>query len=187
MTILIMRHCLTCGKPFHVPHHKIKNGRNTFCSLPCIRWPKQSIEDRFFRYIGTITNTGCILWKGARDRDGYGQLDNKKAPRVSYELLVGPIPDGMLICHTCDNPPCINPAHLFPGTQKRNSADMVAKGRQINGERHHSARLTEAIVRDIRNRFAIGKPSPTDVAKEFGVTPHAIVCIVSRLTWKHIA
>lgn len=80
--------------------------------------------------------TGCWEWRGMRNHDGYGQVwvralqRNVGAHRISFEQHKGPIPEGLLICHTCDNPPCINPDHLFAGTHKDNTADMMRKGRQ---------------------------------------------------------
>jgi HNH endonuclease len=89
------------------------------------------------REIGwTLTESGCWEWNGNRHRNGYGMFDAKnlgyvhaKAHRVVYEHRVGPIPDGLELRHTCDNPPCVNPEHLLPGTHAENMADMVERGR----------------------------------------------------------
>jgi hypothetical protein len=86
-----------------------------------------------------------LEWQGGRDLQGYGQIfvrgqakpTRLKAHRVSYELHVGPIPDGMCVCHTCDNPPCLNPEHLWLGTNADNTRDKTEKGRHHNSVKTH--------------------------------------------------
>jgi len=87
------------------------------------------------------SDNGCIEWTGARLPTGYGlfSLDGRmqRAHRVSYELSFGPIPDGLHILHSCDNPPCVNPAHLRPGTRTENMQDKAERGRNVNTNKTH--------------------------------------------------
>lgn len=94
----------------------------------------RTLADRFMDYVSPEPNSGCFLWEGSCDRRGYGQLRVSRdvlryATHVALELDGRPVPHGMGACHHCDNPGCVNPAHLFVGTQKDNAADMIRKGR----------------------------------------------------------
>lgn len=106
------------------------------------------------------------------------------AHRLSYELFCGPIPQGMFVCHTCDFPRCINPAHLFLGTAADNMADKVAKGRQARGERQGLAKLTWPAVRQIRADFTAGLASVSTLARKHGVHSKAIYLLIAGKTWR---
>lgn len=147
---------------------------------------------RFWEKINKDGPNGCWLWTAGTDR-GYGFISNERrvsvgAHRVSWIIHNGPIPDGLEVCHSCDNPPCVNPKHLFLGTHLENVADMYAKGRnrpptgKFRGELSSSARLTADKVRDIRQRFASGE-FQTHLALEYGVKQATISLIVMRKTW----
>jgi hypothetical protein len=121
---------------------------------------------------------GCWEWGGARDKDGYGQtrfgMKRVKAHRKAWELLEGPIPDGLYVLHQCNNPPCIRPDHLYLGTALDNGIDR--KGR----ERPHRSNytLSRAEVMDIRSRYESGTIRQVDLAHEYGVHQATISKIV---------
>lgn len=130
----------------------------------------------------------CWIWSGCKLVSGYGviQLNKKKiyAHRCSYEMNFGPIPIGIHVCHKCDNPLCVRPSHLFLGNFSENMRDKVSKGRQSKGSGRPLAKLTDSIIRDIRERYINGNGGL--LAKEFGVTQSTISKIVTKETWKHV-
>lgn len=142
--------------------------------------------DRFWSKV--TKSDGCWLWAGTTDgRYGLVSVDGRmlKAHRVSWELHNGPIPAGMVVCHTCDTPRCVRPDHLFLGTMADNSHDRDRKGRQRSplGEASPNAKLTEDDVRAIR---ASDEPASI-VGPRYGVTPTNVGYIRDRRTWRHVA
>lgn len=131
---------------------------------------------------------GCWPWPMYCNDDGYGltKLNGKTtvATRVAYQLEVGPIPDGMNICHSCDNPPCVRPSHLFPGTQKMNCDDAKAKDRHCRGERQGKSKLTDDDVRFIRSQSDV--MTQTALAEMFGIRQSTIWVIIRRRAWSHV-
>lgn len=136
----------------------------------------------------------CLVWTGSRYKQGYGRIriggKLMRAHRVAYELLRGPIPEGLVLLHSCDNPACINVAHLSVGTQGDNIRDCDSKGRRMfhRGATHPQAKLTDDQVREIRRRYRNydrrnGSPA---LAKEFGVSGFTIRAIVRREIWTHL-
>lgn len=114
-----------------------------------------------------------------------------RAHRVSWELHNGPIPIGLFVCHHCDNRLCVNPAHLFLGTNADNMRDMVRKNRQDRvkrprGERCRTARLTAEQVVAIRSEFSKGGVILRTLGEKYGVSLNAIHAIVTRKSWKHV-
>jgi hypothetical protein len=133
----------------------------------------------------------CWEWLGRKNWRGYGQITSKwfktvQAHRIAYELTFGPIPAGLLCCHTCDNRGCVNPAHLFVGTDRDNVQDMLRKGRSSRvGSKNPHAKLTEAQIPLIRQAWMDGALM-TDLGREFGVSDSAIQEIVAGHTWRHV-
>lgn len=142
--------------------------------------PKLSFESRVI----PEPNSGCWLWVGGHDQDGYGHMTgNVKAHRHSYELHVGPIPQGMLVCHKCDTRCCVNPEHLFLGSGKDNTADIVRKGRGVCGRKHWKSVLTESDVIAIRSDTT---STHAALARVFRVTAEMISLVRSGRAWKHV-
>lgn len=113
-------------------------------------------SSRFNQFVFRMGLTGCWLWGGSTTEGGYGRFryngKSCRAHRVAWELTNGPIPTGMEVMHSCDNPPCVNPRHLSLGTVKDNAEDRCRKGRSVNlrGEAHGSSKLTAEQVAEIR-------------------------------------
>lgn len=157
-------------------------------------------DDIIESFLAKVDQSGsCWLWKGwVKDRrKPYGVFRYKYAHRVAYELFVGKIPDGLLVCHHCDVPRCVKPAHLFLGTNQDNIRDAERKGRLYHatgpefskvmsavtkGERNGRAKLTAVQVARIRERIAEGE-RPIDLAREYGVTPGMIGHIKHGRSW----
>ena len=133
----------------------------------------------------------CWEWLAGRSGDGYGALDiNGRAcsvHRLSWEIHYGDIPDGLCICHHCDNPLCVNPIHLFAGTHSENIADRDRKGRNVkqSGELNFNAKLTDAKVLEILSIEPVYGDQPI-IARRFGVSQATISLIRIRKIWKHL-
>ena len=162
-------------------------------------------DTRFWGYVDITGEEVCWPWIGARDRpNGYGRFSIKRsrailAHRFAWILSNGPIPDGLCVLHRCDNPPCVNPAHLFLGTQADNNVDCVRKGRNAKGERHGwhtkpdsfarwrgegnpNAKLTISAVRAIR----ADQRAERIIAREYGVSKSLIGAVRRREIWREV-
>ena len=148
-----------------------------------------TLADRFASFVEITGSNDCITWpEGSRNENNYGVLSYRQkvqyAHRVSYEIHLEPIPEGMVIRHKCDNPPCVNPLHLELGTRFDNNRDAVERGRNAFGERSASAKLTDSQVREIRESAA--RVGQSNLARKYSVSPSTISEIVHRKRWRHI-
>lgn len=185
-----------CGTP--LPKPKFPSRQRRYLVGHSVRsriYFSRSLSERFWSKVNKRGPDECWEWQAYRDKDGYGHIraDDPKhsdtpAHRVSYELTNGSIPDGLFVCHRCDNPACVNPAHLFLGTHQDNVDDMIAKGRKIvaRGESQHCSKLTAEQVTEIRRRYASGNITMYTLAVEWGMSVPTICNIIHRKTWKHI-
>lgn len=148
--------------------------------------------ERFWKHVDKKSKDECWEWNASVSNDGYGniRINNKLylPHRISWVIHNNVIPDGLLVCHTCDNRSCVNPSHLFLGTQKENMQDRDKKCRRIAlvGEKNGKHRLTEKEVIEIRAKYIPYKYSTYKLAKEYGVSTTAVQCIITYKTWKHV-
>lgn len=178
----------------------------------------------FWGQVDTFSGQGpkgtCWQWKGSTRRHGYGRIMIRGrtfvASRIAYLLYYGKDPAPLFVCHRCDNPPCVNPLHLFTDTSKGNSEDMVKKGRaayglrngkythpekrhcgdnhparkhpekMARGEKNGNSKLTERIVRKIRDLYATGEWSSRKLGRKFHLDKSTVLDIVAGRIWKHV-
>lgn len=152
--------------------------------------PRISIEQRLKNHVRN--EHGCWIFLGNKERDGYGIFGHGRgkqlrAHRASFEFYKGEITKGMFVCHSCDKPSCINPDHLFLGTAKENTQDMIKKGRKANcqGSNHPLAKLDELDVVLIKQQRSMGKKLK-EIANQFGITFQTVSEICRGKTWKHL-
>lgn len=153
------------------------------------------IRDRFWHRCEK-QSSGCWSWTGGKTSSGYGTVSRDRATRLAHrmawELAIGPIPVGKAVLHRCDNPPCINPSHLFLGTLSDNTQDMIRKGRHVftmhperhpHGEKHPLAKLTCSEARQIADLR--GLMSAREIAAAYGVSQGSVTSIFAGRSWKH--
>ena len=148
-------------------------------------YERLSLEDRFWSKVNK--NKSCWEWIGAKFSSGYGVIrvsgKSKRSHRVSYELNVGPIPEGMSVLHKCDNPVCVNPVHLFVGTQQDNMKDRGDKGRTAKGEDSGVSKLTRKQVDKIRDEYKNTKTTHAELGKKYNICRSQITCVINRKNW----
>jgi hypothetical protein len=157
-------------------------------------YPVRPIAERLER--GKSVNGECWEWTGSYTRDGYGVMTftngKKRAQhrvhRVAYEHFKGESAEGKLVCHTCDNPKCFNPGHLFLGTNKENMQDMIKKGRKrtTKGEESVNAVLTEEQVLEIIEKRNVQGMKLSDIAAEYGISFQHVSTLAKGQAWAHL-
>ena len=163
--------------------------------------PRRTLDERFWSKVAVGEPDECWEWTAAKDRQGYGQFWDPKrhtmglAHRFAYELHFGQLPPkppgrlgatGICVCHRCDNPSCVNPSHLFAGTQSDNTADKIAKGRQssVEGVQNPRARLTPSQVAEIRASYRGEYGELAALARHFGISHGAMSHVVHGRSWQ---
>lgn len=178
-----------CGKPTKVST-RTDRSNGIFKGVPfrfCIgHHPLRPIGERFWEHVDKTDN--CWIWTGSINDSGYGMLTVRSKPdrahRISWRLHNGDIPEGLILCHSCDNRRCVNPDHLFLGTDADNMRDKVNKKRHHWGESTPSSKLTVSDVVNIRRIYSLGGVSQKALSERFGVSQPAIQGIISGRLWR---
>jgi len=168
-----------------------------FCSHEChyafTRKPV-NIKKRFWGHVDIGAPNECWLWTAGTFWHGYGQFSYVReqgktqivyAHRFAYRITKGKIPKGLFVCHSCDNPPCCNPNHLFLGTHEDNMQDRDRKNRQARGESHSRAKITSEEVREIRRLYNEGQ-SQKRIARIYNISPRQVSGICCGVYWKQV-
>lgn len=150
--------------------------------------------EKFWKYVDKKSEDECWGWHAVKDGNGYGMLKINgkmhRAHRISWVIHNGDIPEGLCVCHKCDNPGCTNPLHLFLGTHQENMKDMRLKGRanpgQHTGETNGLHKLTECQVKEIREKYIPYKYTLLQLAEEYSVSGAAIHKIIKFKNWKYL-
>lgn len=150
-----------------------------------------AIESRFWEKVDKNGPGGCWVWLASKNEHGYGKFgvtpsSSKRAHRVAWTLAGNSLSDDEKLLHSCDNPACVNPAHLRPGTQAENLADMRARGRGIRGETHPNSKLTAEKAQVIRFLRASTLLADVEIGALFLVGRSAVQKVVARTTWAHV-
>lgn len=184
------RPCLECGVVFRPEPYKAKTAK--FCGHPCRIVSMQRLKpEKFWHKVQK--SDGCWEWQGCIMADGYGCFGangmghgRPVAHRVSWVFHFGDVPQGLLVCHHCDNRRCVRPDHLFLGTPKANMQDAVSKGRMARGERAGAAKMTSNQVLQIRDKHSLMGISYAELSREYGIGETTVSRAANGLTWKHL-
>lgn len=153
---------------------------------------REDVATRFWGKVEEGKIDECWEWLAQKIHGGYGaiRIEGKlqMAHRVAWSLVFGLIPEDLYVCHTCDNPSCVNPHHLFLGTPKDNMVDAEKKGRLVHyrGEQHANSKLTSDSVRYIRRAYPASGESLQSLAEQFGVSDTLVHQIVHGIGWEHL-
>lgn len=144
-------------------------------------------SDPLPRFWGAVTKTSnCWIWRGGVSKNGYGYFEVRgrqtRVHRFSYEIHRGKIPDGLFVCHSCDNRLCVNPEHLWLGTHESNMRDMVKKGRTRPGNTPHGRKLSFTIAHEIRQMFIAGS-TRKELMIRFKISRRALWAILKNRSW----
>lgn len=177
--------CDRCGESFA---HPARGQPYRYCSLECAKPP---VWDRLLqRLVGSDEPGGCLVWTGKSNHDGYGEIQHEgaiwKVHRLVWTLTVGPIPEGLEVCHRCDNPACARVNHLFLGSHTDNMRDMARKGRgvypDVRGEKHGASKLTDSKVRAIRR----DRRTQAVIAESYGISQSLVSQVKRGKVWRHV-
>ena len=179
-----------CGRPVYLTgmcmrhYHRVRRHGST---EPTRAAPDDPIAERLASR--SREDGECVVWTGRTNHDGYGLVDlggrPRHAHRVAFEAAGGEIPEGGVVRHTCDNPPCIRPEHLVGGTQLENIRDRVERGRSAVGEKNSLSRFTAEEVLQVDAELRAGA-SQISVAKRLGMSASTVQSIASGNTWSHL-
>jgi hypothetical protein len=154
--------------------------------------PKESLEHRFWNKVDKTST--CWFWEGKKDKRGYGKLALEpgvthreiSAHRLSYQIHYGMFESSLFVCRQCDNPACVNPEHLFLGTNQDNVNDKVSKNRQLKGSQIHNSKLVEDDIIRIRHLWFVEKCPQSKIAEMFGIGAKAVSKIVTNKRWTYV-
>lgn len=191
VALKITKECPICDSSFEITS---KNPKQRTCSRNCgaMLRDRADCATRFWAKVDRRDPRSCWLWTAAVMPSGYGQFGIRagtvmSAHRMSWTLSRGPIPNGLHVLHRCDVRACVNPDHLWLGTNSENVADMISKGRQCyirsrNGEKNGNAKLNSERVREIRTSTA----SAADISVRFGISRSQVMRVRQLKAWAHI-
>lgn len=183
--------CLQCGVA--IPYGVVNFKRKRFCGNECAWAWRRRPDVHLSLFWGRVDKSagpdGCWIYNGHRNKDNYGGIRVQGiylAHRLTWTLENGPIPKGLHCLHKCDNPPCVNPGHLFLGDDAVNMLDKKNKGRTVVGEGYVRAIMTEAKVRELRRRREETGETYNKLGPAFGISYTQARAICLRIQWKHV-